>query len=310
MRYRSVDLNLLVVINALLTEGNVTRAALRLNLTQPAVSNALARLREHYQDELFVSEGRRMVPTELAERLAVPIRNILEQSQAVIQERSGFDPATARRRFYVAVSDYEGAVFMPEVSRHVAALAPGVAISLRLTFSHAQLTFPQVAEILEQRHNDFVVLPDALASANHPREWLYDESYLCIGWAGNESLGDSLSLERYLDAQHVVAEFADNRALGFEGEALARSGHVRKVAVAVEQFTLIPEYIAGTHRLATVHAGLARKFAERFPLKLYPVPVPLPPLAVVVQWNRVRERDPGLQWVLAALIDVARRFRT
>jgi LysR family nod box-dependent transcriptional activator len=310
VRYRSVDLNLLVIVDALLTEGNVTRAALRLNLTQPAVSNALARLREHYQDELFVAVGRRMVPTELAERLAIPVRHILEQSQAVIQERSGFDPATARRRFYVAVSDYEGTVFMPEVSRHVAAIAPQVAISLRLTFSHAQLTFPQVAEILEQRHNDFVVLPDMLASADHPRERLYEETYLCIGWSGNESLGDSLSLEQYLDAEHVVAEFADNRAPSFEGDALARAGHVRKVAVAVEQFTLIPEYIVGTRRLATVHAGLARKFAERFPIKLYPVPVVLPPLTIVVQWNRVRERDPGVQWILATLSEVARRFRT
>ena len=309
MRFRSVDLNLLIVIDALLTEGNVSRTALRLNLTQPAVSNALARLREHYQDELFVAVGRRMVPTELAERLAAPIRHILEQSQGVIQARSGFDPASARRRFYIAVSDYEGVVFMPEVTRHLADVAPGIKVSLRLTFSHAQLTVPQVSQIIEQRQNDFVVLPEALASSTHPREWLYDEQYLCIAWAGNEELGASLSLDQYLDAEHVVAEFADNRSPSLDTEALAQLGYVRKVGIAVEQFTLIPEYIVGTRQIATMHAGLARKFAERFPLRLYPVPVMLPPLAIVAQWNRIRELDPGVQWFLAALRQVAERFR-
>ena len=208
MRYRGLNLNLLALMDALIDEGSVSLAALRLNLSQPAVSNALAQLREHYQDRLFVVVGGRMVPTELTQRLAAPIREILQQSQAVIQERSGFDPATAIRRFYVAVSDYEGSAFMPAVARRLATSAPGISVSLRLTVSHAQLTFPQVANILEHRQNDFVVLPDALASQNHPREWLYDEHYLCIAWEGNTRITDDLSLDLYLDLPHVVAEFA------------------------------------------------------------------------------------------------------
>src|SRR5712672_692696 len=99
--------------------------------------------------------GGRMVATELAQRLAQPIRDILLQSQAVIQDRSAFDPATAKRRFFVAVSDYEGTVFVPLLTRHLSHVAPGITVSLRLTISHAQLTFPQVANILEQRQNDF-----------------------------------------------------------------------------------------------------------------------------------------------------------
>lgn len=306
MRFHGVNLNLLVVMNALLDEGSVSSAALRLNLSQPAVSNALAQLRDHYGDKLFVSVGGRMLPTELTQRLAEPIRDILRQSQVVIQERSAFDPATAVRRFFVAVSDYEGSAFMPMVTRHLAQVAPGIAVSLRLTILPAQLSFPQVTNLLEHRQNDFVVLPESLASPNHPRQWLYDERYVVIAWDGNRRIGPELSLDQYLTLSHVVAEFADSRSQGFEGDALAALGHARNVGTAVEQFTLIPEYVVGTEQIATVHAGLARLFVTRFPLRIFPVPVELPPLPIIVQWNRVRELDPGVRWFAGQLQEVAR----
>jgi LysR family nod box-dependent transcriptional activator len=305
MRFQSVNLNLLVVINALLEERSVTGASVRLNVSQPAVSNALAQLREHYQDPLFVAVGGRMVPTELAQRLADPIQEILVRSNLVIHERASFNPSTAIRRFFVAVSDYEGTVFMPEVMRRLMTVAPGIAVSLRLTLSHAQLTFPQVTEILAQRQNDFVVLPAILGSQSHPREWLYDEHYLCIAWSGNDRIGDAMSLDQYMDSTHVIAEFADSRSQGFEGDALAELGYTRKIGVAVEQFTLIPEYIVGTPQIATIHAGLARVFAQRFPIKLYPAPVPLPALPIIVQWNRIRDLDPGVRWLVDQFREVA-----
>jgi LysR family nod box-dependent transcriptional activator len=309
MRYHSVDLNLLVIIDALLTEGNVSRAAGRLNVSQPAVSNALGRLREHFADELFVAVGRRMVPTELAQRLAGPVRQILQQSQAVIQERSGFDPTSSDRRFYVAVSDYEGSVFMPQVASHLAAVSPGIRLSLRLSISHAQPALPQVTEILEQRYNDFVVLPERLGSPQHPREWLFDEQYLCIAWNGNQQIGATLTLDKYFELQHVVAEFADNRTGSFDADALEPPGQIRRVGIAVEQFTLIPDYVVGSQRIATMHAALARKFAQCYPLRLFPVPLAIPPLPIIAQWNRIRETDPGMQWFLSQLREVAAHFR-
>jgi LysR family nod box-dependent transcriptional activator len=247
-----------------------------------------------------------MVATELAQRLAQPIRDILLQSQAVIQERSAFDPASAKRRFFVAVSDYEGTVFMPLLTRHLSTVAPGITVSLRLTISHAQLTVPQVANILEHRQNDFVVLPDALASQNHPRAKLYDERYVCIAWKGNDHLGSALSLEQYLASTHVIAEFADSRSQSLDGNALTALGYVRKVGIAVEQFTLIPEFIVGTMQIATVHTGLARLFARRFPLNIFPLPVEIPSMSIIAQWNSVRELDPGVRWFVQQMRDVAR----
>jgi LysR family transcriptional regulator, nod-box dependent transcriptional activator len=309
MRFHGLNLNLLIVMDALLDEGSVSLTALRLNLSQPAISNALAQLREHYDDKLFVTVGGRMLPTELTLRLAGPIRDILRQSQVVIQERSAFDPSTAQRRFFVAVSDYEGSALMPAVCRQVARLAPGITVSLRLTISPTQLSFPQVVNVLDHRQNDFVVLPASLASENHPRQWLYDEHYSVIAWAGNPHLGDKISLEQYLTLSHVVAEFADSRSQGFEGEALAALGHVRRVGTAVEHFTLIPEFVVGTEQIATVHAELAKVFKARFPLKVFPVPIELPPLPIIAQWNRVRELDPGVRWFASQLTEVARGLR-
>ena len=305
MRFHGVNLNLLVVMNALMEEGTVSGAAVRLNLSQPAISNALAQLRTHYQDKLFVSVGSRMVATELAQRVAQPIRDILLQSQAVIQERSGFEPANAKRRFFVAVSDYEGTVFMPLLTRHLSQVAPGISVSLRLTISHAQLTVPQVANILEHRQNDFVILPDALASQNHPRAKLFDERYVCIAWKGNDQLNTSLSLDQYLESTHVIAEFADSRSQSLDGDALVTLGHVRKVGIAVEQFSLIPEFVVGTKQIATVHAGLARLFARRFPLNIFPIPVEIPPMSIIAQWNSIRELDPGVRWFLRQMSEVA-----
>ena len=309
MRFHGLNLNLLVVMDALLDEGSVSLTALRLNLSQPAISNALAQLREHYDDKLFVTVGGRMLPTELALRMAGPIRDILRQSQAVIQERSAFDPSTAERRFFVAVSDYEASALMPAVCRHVARVAPGISVSLRLTISPTQLSFPQVVNILDHRQNDFVILPAPLASENHPRQWLYDEQYVVIAWAENPHIGDEMSIEQYLTLSHVVAEFADSRSQGFEGDALATLGHARKVGTAVEHFTLIPEFVVGTEQIATVHAELAKAFRSRFPLKVFPVPIELPPLPIIAQWNRVRELDPGVRWFASQLMEAARGLR-
>jgi DNA-binding transcriptional LysR family regulator len=287
----------------------VSRAAVRLNLTQPAVSNALSRLRLHYGDPLFVPAGRRMMPTELARRLAGPVRLLLEQAKSITAERSEFDPQTSVRRFYFAVSDYEAMVLLPEVARHLHDAAPKVTLSLRMTLAHAQLEFPDLGDLLERRGNDFVILPQRLASRVHPQEWLYEEQYLCVVWAGNQRVSETLTEQLFFELPHVVAQFADNRESSFEQPIIDESGIARNVAVAVEHFSIIPEYIVGTDRIATLHSSLARKLARRYDLRLMPVPVDLPALSMVVQWNRSRDNDSATQWMLGILRDVARRFQ-
>jgi DNA-binding transcriptional LysR family regulator len=250
-----------------------------------------------------------MMPTELARRLAGPVRRLLQQAKIITAERSGFDPRTSDRRFYFAVSDYEAMVLLPGVARHLHEAAPGVTLSLRMTLAHAQLEFPDVGDLLERRGNDFVILPERLASKGHPQEWLYEEQYLCVLWAGNQRVPEILTRQLFFELPHVVAQFADNREASFEQPIIDDSGIARNVAVAVEHFSIIPEYIVGTDRIATLHSSLARKLASRYPLKLMPVPIDLPALSMVVQWNRSRDNDSATRWMLDILCDVARRFQ-
>jgi DNA-binding transcriptional LysR family regulator len=272
------------------------------------VSNALSRLRAHYEDDLFVPVGRRMVPTDLARRLAGPVSQFLQQARSISSERSGFDPVSSDRRFLFAVSDYEAMVFMPEVARYLHSQAPGVTLSLRTSLAHAQLEAPNIDDLLQRRGNDFVVLPQPLASNDHPHAHLYRERYLCIVWSGNERVTNTLTRELFFDLSHVVAEFVDNRASSFEQPVIDETGIERNVAVAVEHFSIIPEYIEGTDRIATLHESLARQLARRYDLRVFPVPIDLPPLNMVVQWNRGREKDAATQWMLGILLEVARRF--
>lgn len=305
MRFHRIDLNLLVVFDALSSERNVSKSALALNVTQPAVSNALSRLRQHFEDPLFVQSGRDMVPTDLAMRLAHPIQQLLHQAQLIVEARGEFDPATAERRFSVAVSDYEANILMPEVARQIERTAPNISLALRQTVTPANLDIPQIADLLERRGNDCVILPRQLASPKFSQEWLYNESFLCIAWTGNTLLEYGLSLDQYLNLSHVVAEFANNRADSYPMAALKQLGHDINVAIRVEHFGLLPRYVIGTQRIATMQASLACRLAEYYPLKIFPVPLELPTLEIVIQWGRPLENDPGLQWFIEQIKTVA-----
>lgn len=308
MRFHRMDLNLLVVFEALLSERKVSKAALQLNVTQPAISNALARLRQHFEDPLFVQSGREMMPTDLALRLAQPIHKVLSDAQIIAEARPGFDPATARRRFSVAVSDYEANTLMPEVARQLEKLAPNVSMALRQTVSPSELDAPHISELLERRGNDCVILPKQLASAQFPSEALYQEGFVCITWSENSHVKNNLSLTQYLSLPHVVTEFVDNRTPTYSMAAVEKLGHNIQVAISVEHFGLIPRYLIGTQRIATMQTSLALQLAEYYPLNILPVPIQLPDLELVMQWSRPLENDPGLKWFIEQIRQVAQSY--
>jgi len=298
MRFYRLDLNLLIVMGVLLKERNVSKAALILNVTQPAISNSLSRLREHFDDPLFVQSGREMMPTDLALRLEASINHFLNDAKVIAEARSGFDPATSSRHFSIAVSDYEANVLMPTVARRIEALAPNISLVLRQTVKAGELDSPHISDILERRGIDCVILPKQLSSASFPQLSLYQETFCCIASSDNNLIGESLSLEQYLSMSHVVAEFTDKRTPTYHMAELKNAGHNIHTAISVEHFTLIPRYIIGTQRIATMHSSLAHHMAEFYPIKIYPTPIPLPSLELVMQWRQHIENDLGLQWLI------------
>lgn len=299
MRYQRLDLNLLVALEALLSECNVTRAAERLNLGQSATSSALGRLREHFNDPLLVAVGRRLEPTARARALLPKVREALALTREVIEAPAAFDPGTCQRRFTVVASDYVAAVLMPAVSRVLAQVAPQVRLALR------DLPLPRggdvVSEALDYRRSDCVIVPQRRLNSDYPHAPLLVDQWCCIVCAHSVH-AQGLSLAAYREAEHVVREFADGRTLGMDAAFLAEQGIERKVGITVESFALVPAFVAGSQRVATLFRRQAEPFASAHGVKVVPAPLAFPQALQVLQWHPYQEDDPALAWFRGLLV--------
>jgi LysR family nod box-dependent transcriptional activator len=272
MRLNHFDLNLLVALDALLSEQSTTRAGKRLNLSQPAMSCALARLRSYFNDSLLTQVGRNLVPTPLGASLVQPVRELLLRTEATLDSRPIFDPATARRTFKVLMSDYVSTVLMAEVTTRAEHIAPSLS---------------------------FEILPLGLNSINDIESGDVEEHYVCVAWAGNTLVGDSITCEQYLSLGHVVARPGAHpqRHPAVDELFFQRQGLERRVETVVGEFSVLPQYVVGSMRIATMHNRLAELYAGYMPLKILPLPYDLPILREAVAWNRHRDQDLGLAWV-------------
>ena len=291
------DLNLLVALDALLAERNVTKAGARLNLSQSAMSGALARLRHHFQDALLVQVGRRMVLTPLAHKLVEPVGTILLQVKGTLGETARFEPETANRRFSIAASDYVQAVLLTNVLREASRVAPQITIELRPSGRHSM-------DQLEMGELDLLIAPTAFVSTAHPTETLFEDTFTCIAWSENESIGETLSVEEYLNRGHVVVYLSSTPiSLSWDEQFLRRLNRQRRTEVMTPSFASAPELVVGTERIATIPTRLALKFAQILPLKLLPVPIEIPPVVQVAQWHTVHDADPAHRWFRGLLKD-------
>jgi LysR family transcriptional regulator, nod-box dependent transcriptional activator len=301
MDLRGLDLNLLVVLDALLAEKNVTRAGLRVHMSQSATSGALARLRGFFRDALLIQTGRTLVLTPLAQSLVRPVRDIMLQIQATVAVTAVFDPATAERTFRIMGSDYVVTVLMTEVLQRLEREAPGIRLEFRQT---SRLH----ADLLNRGEIDFVMMPDIFVSPDHPRELLFEDTHTCVVWNENPLIGRRLSFEQYLAMGHVCMAFDDGRHHSFEEWFLKNYGYVRRIEVVVPAFTLAPALVVGTRRIATMHTRLARLYAKYLPLRLLPFPIEIPRLAETLQWHKYQDLDPGCLWLRRILRQAADRL--
>lgn len=303
MRYRRLDLNLLVALDVLLEEGSVSRAAQRLNLGQSATSAALGRLREHFQDPLLVPVGRGLELTALARQLAPKVREVLSLAGEVVETSTAFDPARCDRRFTLVASDYVAATLLPAVSRELARQAPAASLVLR------DLPLPRdgdvVAEALEYRRSDLVIVPQRRINPRYPHEALLSDELCCIVCAAHPAHEEALSLAAYCAAGHVVREFTDGQNLSLDTQHLREIGIERRVAVAVQSFALMAEFVVGTSRIATLFRRQAESLARRYPLRVLPAPMEFPAAAQVLQWHPQQAFDPALAWLRQVLADQA-----
>ena len=294
MRYRRLDLNLLVALEALLTEKSVTRAAAKLNITQPAMSGALARLREYFEDPLIIQVGRHMELTPYAQTLVGPIHDIIMRIDSAIASEPVFDPAQSQRHFSMTLSDYVIRVFLQKVLVDVHREAPGITFEFRQSSARVQ-------EELESGDVDFVIGPPIDVLPEHPQEMLFEDDYTVVAWKDSTVVGDTLSFDQYLSLRHVVFRDAHRGAPWLERWFAQRYGEVRQVDVAAQNFDLLAYLVVGTDRIATIQSRLARLVLPTLPLKAIAPPIELPVLTEVLQWNVHRDPDPASRWLRAKI---------
>ncbi|MFY0727206.1 LysR family transcriptional regulator [Pseudomonas sp. NFX15] len=303
MRYRRLDLNLLVALDALLSECSVSRAAERLCLGQSATSSALGRLREHFNDPLLAQVGRGLEPTALGLQLLPKVREALALTRDIVDAPVSFDPATCTRKFTLVASDYVAGVLLPAVSQQLARIAPGVRLSLR------DMPVPRdgdvVSEALDYRRSDCVIVPQRRLNPAYPHVPLMHDQLCCIVCERQLQYAHGLSLAMYCAAEHVVREFADGRNLAMDAAHLHELGLQRHVAVALESFVLMPEFIVDTARIATVFLRQAERFAQRYRLRILPTPLAFPEAVQVLQWHPYQDQDPAMQWFRGLLLEQA-----
>jgi LysR family transcriptional regulator, nod-box dependent transcriptional activator len=298
MRYRRLDLNLLVALDAILTERSVTRAASRLCLTQPAVSGSLARLREYFEDPLIIQVGRQMELTPLAQALGGSIRAIMLQIDNAIATDPEFDPAINKRHFTIAATDYVIHVMLLEVLRKLNRSSPGLTFEFRQFSQHS-------AQEMQTGEVDLVIGPEIDVRTEHPHIPVFEDNYVVVACRDNPLVGESLTFDQYMGMGHVVFRGERQGQPWLERWFVKQYGDSRRIEVSVGSFLLLSNFLLGTNRIATLQERLARQLAANMPLTIMPAPLELPKLVEVLQWNAQRDVDPALRWMREQVISAA-----
>ncbi|OPY94296.1 LysR family transcriptional regulator [Bradyrhizobium sacchari] len=303
MRFKGLDLNLLVALDALIAERNLTSAARKINLSQPAMSAAVARLRSYFRDELFGMRGRELVLTSRAEALAAPVRDALTHIELSIMARDVFDPARSNRRFRIALSDFITVVFFRNVVGRVAREAPTVSFELVAPTDEHE-------ELLRRGELDFVILPDFFMSGAHPKAALFEERLVCVGCRTNRELLRRLTFDRYISMGHVAVKQEGARKTPVEQSLLIDLGRDRRIDILVQSFSMIPPLLVGTNRIGTMPLGLVKHFQRTMPLQIAELPHPFPAFTEAVQWPALHNSDPESLWMREILLQEATRMAT
>lgn len=297
MNISAINLNLLVAFDALFEELSVTRAARRAGVTQPAMSNTLAQLRELFDDALFVRHRTGLNPTARAKELSEPIRKGLQLLQGALTG-SSFDPATSERRFVIAASDYVELVLLPALLRRLAKEAPRVRLALRPWGLH------EAPPELARGEVDLMLGFYGKLPPHHYEQTLFDDEYVCVVRRRHPTVKSKLTLAQYLQLSHVLVS-AKADGLGSVDRALAALGKQRSIGARVSHFLTVPVLVSQTDFVAALDRRVAEVFAGPLGLKLFRPPLALPKGSIGQVWHEQQNADPGQRWLRGVIAEVA-----
>jgi DNA-binding transcriptional LysR family regulator len=287
---RPIDLNLLVILEALLEERSVTGAARRLGVTQSAVSHALGRLRTELGDPLLVRTSTGMTPTLRAQELHEPIRSSLTTLRDVTRSGAPFEPRTANRTFTIAMTDQIGVALLPALHARLTVRAPSVDLRVIPVVRNVERALESGAAEL--------VVSGAFTPAEAPglyRQRLFDEPLVCLVRKGHSIVQRRLTLEQFCSLSHALV--APRGGRGIVDTLLEERGLSRRVAVVLPHFLPAPFLIAASDLVLTVAESVARAFASLVPLQLVASPIELPRATYSQVWHQRSHDDPGHKWL-------------
>ncbi|WP_211222857.1 LysR family transcriptional regulator [Paludibacterium yongneupense] len=292
-----MDLNLLLTLEALLQEQNVTKAAARLHLSQPAVSAQLARLRTLFDDPLLIPAHRGMTATAKALQLQEPLHQALNNVRATLSTHRDFEPATAALTVGICCSDYLQAALALPLAKTLRRTAPGVRIALR------NMDPTQLADRMEHGDVDLALMtPQDAPPGLHARH-LFDERYVLIGRRDHPQLRDGISMEDYARLEHIVVSLSGGGFLTPVDTTLAKFGYTRNVVLSAASFLMVPEMVSRSDFVALVPRRLVRDRSDAF--KQLEAPVPVAGFAVAMLWHDRTHGHPGQRWIRETLAGLA-----
>jgi DNA-binding transcriptional LysR family regulator len=293
----SLDLNLLRVFDAIVRHGNLTAAGEAIGLSQPAMSNALTRLRAQFDDALFVRAGHGMKPTEYALALAGPIRDALEMLERTLRIQAKFNPAKADRTFHICVPDIGEMVFLPRLSKALRDVAPAVSIRC------AQYGTRETREMLLSGELDLVMGYVPELNTGVYQKMLFDEFYLCMVRADHPRIHDRLSREDFFREEHALV-VSPGTGHAFMKDLFASMTPKVKVQLEVRNFASMPLIIANSDLIITVPSRLGKLFQELLPLRLLMPPIDLPSFRVKAFWHERNHHDPANIWLRGLIVSL------
>lgn len=296
MDSKRLDLNLLVTLEALLVEQNVTRAAARLHLSQPAVSAQLSRLRDVFDDPLLIPAQRGMTPTAKALELLDPLRQALDQVRATVATHRTFDPAKARLTVAIACTDYLQVAVVKPLVVELRTQAPGVRVALR------NLDIPQLEAQMARGEVDLALMTPQVAPPSLRSRPLFDERYVLIGRRNHPRLRRGITVEDFARLEHVVVSPLGGGFVTPVDNTLAALGHRRNVVLSAASFLFVPEIVSQSNFVALVPERLVRDRADQ--LKRIDCPFPVEGFAVGMVWHERSHGHSGQRWIREVIVSL------
>ncbi|WP_144207824.1 LysR family transcriptional regulator [Shewanella donghaensis] len=291
-----MDLNLFVVFDAIYCEGNITKAASMLNLSQPAVSHSLGKLRSYFDDPLFIRQGNEMRPTPVAKNVIADVREALHQLQVCLVQSRQFEPLTSRKSFSLSLHGSLEPYYLPTLQQNLSIESPE--ISLR---SNKRVRRSELENKLASGDIDLAI--DALipVSENILHTQLQTDQVVVVARKNHPAIANGLDLDTYLELEHVLVSSRSNGP-GLEDFELSRIGLHRKISLRCQHALSACRVIIGNDMLLTLPKTAADMYCEMLDIKIYPMPVELPHIDVHLYWHVNVDKEPANKWLRNKMI--------